>query len=328
MRKILYIVSALSFFLFSGCIHEYPDNEGTDPTLLTVEVGLTLHLQWEDYPNKTKAATRSADNYRRRFIMEVQHEGQTVHRQTVIPEGFTEGQTDFLLPETLILHALEYTVAVWTDYTDGDSGADLYYNADNMRGITINTPYTGNTDYRDCHYATTSLDLRPYRNQWNARVRLDVDMKRPLAKYRIVAADVEGYLQLQAAENYPPVEELTVAIIYEGFVPSSFNVATGSPNDATTGISYAKNLPALPAGTSHVQLGSDLIWVNGGDTFVTVTVLITDSRGDIVSRIPGVRIGYRRGYLTTVSGNFLTAGKTSGGVQVDTDWGEDIIIEF
>jgi len=320
------VLSAAFFILFSGCAHE--DSEGTGPTLLTVEVDLTLNLTWEDYQSRMKAAVRSSDGYRRRFIVEVRSEGQTVHRQTVVPKDFTEGQTRFLLPETLSLHALEYTVAVWTDYTDAESADGLYYNADNFGNIKINEPYAGNTDYRDCHYATTTLDLQPYHDQWNAHVQLDVDMVRPLAKYRIIATDVERYRQLQAVGSYPPVEELTAAVIYEGFVPSSFNIATGSPNDATTGISYAKSLPAPSGDAGDVQLGSDMVWVNGSDSFVTVTVLITDSRGEEVSRIPDVRINYRRGCLTTVSGNFLTAGKMGGSIQVDTDWEDDIIIEF
>lgn len=325
-RTIHYLV--LSLFLLSGCVHEYPEGEGTDPTFLTVEVALTLHLEWEAYRSRSKAAVHAADNHVRRFIIEVRGEGKTVHRQTVIPDDFAKGQTGFLLPETLHLHAREYTVAVWTDYTEAGSEDGLYYDATDLNNITIREPYTGNTDYRDCHYATIPLDLRPYRDQWNAHVRLDVDMKRPLAKYHLVATDVERYLQLQAIGNYPPVEELTATIIYEGFVPSSFNMATGSPNDAVTGVSYAKSLPVLPDGTDSVQLGSDLIWVNGGDTFVTVTVQIADTRGNVVSRIPGVRVDYRRGFLTTVSGNFLTAGKTGGGIHVDTEWKDDIIIEF
>lgn len=329
MKKIPYLLLYVTLFhLLAGCIHEHPDGEGTDPTLLTVEVGLTISLAWEDYLDKAKATVRSDGNYTRRFIVEVWREGKAVQRQVAVPEEFAEGQAEFRLPGTLTLHALEYSVAVWSDYVEAGSDADLYYNTDDLHGITFREPYAGNTDYRDCHYAVTPLDLRPYRNQWNARVHLDADMVRPLAKYRIVATDVEPYRELQAAGDYPQVEELTATVLYEGFLPSSFNVAAGSPNDATTGISYAGSLPALPDDAEHVQLAGDLIWVNGGDTFVTVTVQIADSRGNVVSSIPGVRIDYRRGCLTTVSGRFLTAGITSGSIHIDTDWKDDIIIEF
>lgn len=328
MKKIPYLLLYVTLFhLLAGCIHEHPDDEGTDPTMLSVEVNLTLNLEWEDYQSRSKAI-RSTNSYTRRFIVEVWREGQIVQRHEVVPEDFAEGQTEFLLPETLTLHAQEYSIAVWSDYVEAGSGTDLYYNTNDLRGITIQEPYIGNTGYRDCHYATAPLDLRPYRNQWNARIQQGVDMVRPLAKYRIVATDVETYHELQAAGDYPPVEELTATVLYEGFLPSSFNVAAGSPNDATTGISYAGSLPALPDDTGHVQLADDLIWVNGGDTFVTVTVLITDSQGNVVSRVPGVRIDYRRGCLTTVSGRFLTAGITSGSIHIDTDWTDDIIIEF
>ena len=50
--------------------------------------------------------------------------------------------------------------------------------------------------------------------------------------------------------------------------------------------------------------------------------------GDIVTTVQHVKISYKRGHLTTVTGHFLTAGKTPGGVQIDTEWGEDVVIEF
>ncbi|GHT29802.1 hypothetical protein AGMMS49574_07580 [Bacteroidia bacterium] len=84
MKKILYLTFLIILTVLSGCIHEYPDGEGIDPTLLAAEVSLTFNLQWENYENGTKAALRSADGYSRRFIVEVRREGQTVFRQTLV----------------------------------------------------------------------------------------------------------------------------------------------------------------------------------------------------------------------------------------------------
>ena len=39
-------------------------------------------------------------------------------------------------------------------------------------------------------------------------------------------------------------------------------------------------------------------------------------------------IHYRRGCLTTLSGNFLTAGKSSGSITVDERWDGEYNIEF
>ena len=55
--------------------------------------------------------------------------------------------------------------------------------------------------------------------------------------------------------------------------------------------------------------------------------MIDTNTDETVCTVSGIKIPYKRGHLTTVSGHFLTAGKTAGGVQVDTEW-NDVIIKF
>ena len=120
-------------------------------------------------------------------------------------------------------------------------------------------------------------------------------------------------------------------VSYEGFFPTGFSVATGKPNDALTGIGYAADIVNAEGYDPDEarQVGSDFVLTNGEESFVTVTVQMIDrTTGETVSTVSGIKIPYRRGQLTTVSGAFLTAGRTSGGVDIDTDWGDDIVIEF
>ena len=80
--------------------------------------------------------------------------------------------------------------------------------------------------------------------------------------------------------------------------------------------------------TEARQVGADFVLTNGEESFVTVTVQMVDTNtGDIVATMQHVKIPYKRGHLTTVTGHFLTAGMTPGGVQIDIEWGDDITIE-
>ena len=158
-------------------------------------------------------------------------------------------------------------------------------------------------------------------------------MVRPFAKYRLIATDVEAYYNLiSKGENLPAIEDLQVRVTYEGFFPTGFNVATGKPNDAlNTGIHYS-SVPTVAEGYDAAvnrQVGADFVLTNGEESFVNVTIQMVDTRtGDIVATVQHVKIPYKRGHLTTVTGHFLTAGKTPGGVQIDTEWGDDVVIEF
>ena len=158
-------------------------------------------------------------------------------------------------------------------------------------------------------------------------------LERPFAKYRLIATDVEAYYNLiEKGEALPPIEDLQVRVTYEGFFPTGFNVATGKPNDAlNTGIHYT-SVPTVAEGYDakvNRQVGADFVLTNGEESFVNVTIQMIDTNtGDIVTTVQHVKISYKRGHLTTVTGHFLTAGKTPGGVQIDTEWGEDVVIEF
>ncbi|WP_298455987.1 DUF6562 domain-containing protein [uncultured Prevotella sp.] len=274
-----------------------------------------------------------------------------VHRRTQL----CTPQTDGTYTATLDLQPGDYDLRLWADWTDGTT-ADKYYRADDLTSVTVLTDgyvANGETDGKDAYYASLSLTvpeapscLSPKGEVPTAGSRTGegnissptggvegaVTLLRPLARYRIVATDVEGYNNLIAkGEALPPIEELEASVSYEGFLPTAFNVATGQPNDALQGIAYRAGIVAADgfAGDEARQVGADFVLAGDDDSFVTVTVHLTDrTTGETVSTVRGVKIPYRRGELTTVSGTFLTAGRTSGGVEIDTDWGEDIVIEF
>lgn len=223
-----------------------------------------------------------------------------------------------------------YDLRLWTDYALASSPQeDTYYNTDNLKAITLTTEpaYTANTDAKDAAYAcNTDVDL-------SAGDRtVDVQLQRPLAKYRLIATDVEEYRKLTEidATKYPPLDELTVTVQYENFFPASFNAVTGKPNDSYTGIAYTGSLTPAEGfdNATALQVGSDWVLTNGSESFITATVKITDRMGNTVTATGNVRIPYRRGQLTTVKGNFLSGGHAGGGVQIDTEWEDDIIIRF
>jgi len=322
MKKILSIL--LSLYLFSGCIHEYP-NEDFNPALLTVEVGLELNLHWESYENRATTALRSGNAYSRRFIVEIRREGTTVLRQTVVANDFVTGQTRFTLPEALSLHALEYTLVVWTDYADTETADGLHYSTSDMENITINEPYAGNTDQRDCFYSTSVLDLRSYSE--DATVQIELDMIRPLAKYRIFATDTEAFLR-KIKREYVGETEFAIRFLYGFYYPVAFSAWEGKPVDSQLGITF-DNTFSIPDNTvEEILLGFDYIFVNGTGSYIPLTMEISSLRdGSVIGRT-SFNVPYQRGYLTTIRGRFLTAMSGSGGIGIDSEYDGDIDIDL
>ena len=236
----------------------------------------------------------------------------------------------------------DYDLHLWADWDGG------YYNADDLNKVLVltdNYVANGETDKKDAYYGSLSLTLPSGEGTQTGQSSstggvegagvegASVSLMRPFAKYRLIATDVEAYYNLiEKGEALPPIEDLQVRVTYEGFFPTGFNVATGKPNDAlNTGIHYT-SVPTVAEGYDakvNRQVGADFVLTNGEESFVNVTIQMVDTRtGDIVATVQHVKIPYKRGHLTTVTGHFLTAGKTPGGVQIDTEWGDDVVIEF
>lgn len=240
---------------------------------------------------------------------------------TLATDGSGKYSFDMLMKENT------YDIRLWTDYVPAETMADYYYiTSDNLKAVTIQTEfYQANADSKDAAYAYADNIVLP-----EAGAAKELKLERPLAKYRLIATDVAKYRSMIKTNGYPPLEELTVSVRYEGYFPSGFNVTTGKPNDAVEGnkISYSKTLPALADTDTEVQTGSDWVLVNGTESFVNATVSVTDKNGKVISEVGSVKIDYKRGHLTTVRGEFLTAGKTGGGINIDTSWEDEFIVEF
>ena len=333
MKKRYYLLF-LFIILLTGCVHDYPTmtddgEEGVDPTLVQVNTEVTLDLELvplQIITDKARAGTTkaAADTYRRRFIIDAYHDRKVAQRQvTVLEEAEESGSDKITLPINLKLHALEYTLAVWTDYVAAGTEADLYYNTEDLQQVSCTTPYTGNTPYRDCLYGTVLLDLRDYRNEWNAKVQVQVDMVRPLAQYEIIATDVKDFL----AESQRQRETGTahsVTFSYGFYFPLGFNVLTGKPQNSQMNVAFTAPLTVPDDGREEYTIGTDFIFVNGEESYVPLEIRIADSDGYVVSLTTGLNVPYQRGHLTTLRGRFLTS-KVSPGVGINPDFDDDDI---
>ena len=287
--------------------------------LATVTLRFTLpDKTMPDYP-----ASRSADGESQplRCVAEVWQTGtdNCVHHRI---QNCTL-QADGTYIAELSLMPGNYDLRLWADWNGG------YYNADDLSAVTVLTDSyvaNGETDKKDAYYTASVL------NVGEEDTEQAITLTRPFARYRLIANDVEGYLNLiKNGEDLPAIEDLQVRVTYEGFFPTGFNVATGKPNDALNTSIHYTSVPTVADGYDEAtarQVGADFVLTNGEESAVTVTIQMIDTNTDeTVCTVSGIKIPYKRGHLTTVSGHFLTAGKTAGGVQVDTEW-NDVIIKF
>lgn len=316
--------------LVTGLVR-YEVKEGVSQIMIDVKKGseavgfstVTLNLTFPsprlpDFVAAQKNSRAAGDELKLRAVIEVYNKG-TDTRVLRKEEFVTATATEGIYTSTLQLTPGNYDVRLWADYTT-DSRTDNHYITTDTKSIKIlgKDQYRGNTDTRDAFTKAFGLTVR------NSDQSETITMYRPLAKYRLVANDVAKYNQLRAECKYPALEDLKISIVYEGFLPCAYNVSTQRPSDSDGGYGYASALSQQS--DEAVTVGKDFILVNGEQSFVIVTILFKDASGKTISGINGVRIDYHAGQLTTVTGNFFTAGV--GGVRIDTNWSGDYEVNF
>lgn len=320
---IIFLVMALS-----SCVREFPGvnpdgSVGIDPTLVTVDMELDIDLSLE--PFAVLHHSRSESNeVMLRFIVEFTRDGKVVERVQTFTDPASVSSGNLKLPVSVKLHALEYNVAVWGDFVLGTGHDPLCYDASDLYDIACKTPYVGCIDERQCFRGVTSLDLRPWRNQWNASVTVPVEMSRPQAKYRIIASDVDEFLS-RSAKTRAGRRGYTMRFTY-GIMPWSYDLWSGAVAGYANEVEFNVPLDFSLASDGLLLIGFDWLFAGDNVSDVSLTITMFDQYLVPVSRVSGIVVPLQKGRLTTVTGDFLT-NEVGGSISIDSEWGGTIDID-
>ena len=328
IRKLWSGLLALPFLMAACTLHEEPeltaDGElGVDPTEVNVEVNLTLDLNLPEQGNEENSSARVSANtdYLHRFIVEAYLNRQPVARQVFV-ESITD-RTHLSLPVSMKLHALSYQLVVWKDYVSAETPQeDLHYNTQSLVPVIPNrASHTGNTEYKDVFVGTTSLDLSAYADQWEAEVEQDVELQRPVARYELIATDVDKFLQ-RIADGEVSGERFTARIKYSGYLPVGYNVLDDVPKHSLMYMQYNTSFDVPEEGTDELRVGFDYVFVsNEGSASVPMEIEIVNENNVTVANSV-LNVPLERGKNTVWTGEFLT-GDDQGGQGGGDEPGED-----
>lgn len=325
IRKLWSGLLALPFLMAACTLHEEPeltaDGElGVDPTEVNMEINLTLDLNLPEQGNEENSSARVSANtdYLHRFIVEAYLNRQPVARQVFV-ESITD-RTHLSLPVSMKLHARPYQLVVWKDYVSAETPEeDLHYNTESLVPVIPNrASHTGNTEYKDVFVGTTSLDLTAYADQWGAVVEQDVALQRPVARYELIATDVDKFLQ-RIADGEVSGERFTARIKYSGYLPVGYNVLDDVPKHSLMYMQYNTSFDVPEEGTDELRVGFDYVFVsNEGSASVPMEIEIVDADNVTIANSV-VNVPCERGKNTVLTGAFLTTYEQGGGEDPDPD---------
>lgn len=330
MKKIsiIYAITGLFALIFNSCtLHQEPDGFGEDPTEVLISADVNISLKLPQREDAVTTAARAATGYSHRFVIEALGDDERVHdrREFIVP--IEEGAETVMLPVNMRLHARNYRILVWSDYVNiTESETVTFYNATSLTPVMPNNGYRANTEYKDAFSACGELDLRPYKDQWQSKFNVTLDLSRPVGRYELISTDVAAF-QRKLNDGTIKGGAFTARLRYGGYVATGFNVAEQTPKNMLSFLSYNTSLNNLSTTENKVlRIGFDFIICQPDLTEIPVEIEIVNEKNEVVSNT-AVNIPLQAGYNTTVKGRFLTA-TTDGGLNIDPDYDGTVDVDL
>lgn len=289
--------------------------EDKDTGISRVNLNVSL-----DFEQSSLFTEEDADDsgYYRRFIAEVYREGakSAVQRKVFVYNAVKHDGELFRLPVPLRVGKGEYRVVLWSDLILKKTDKDLFYNTSDLSGVSHIEPYQGNNVFKEALCGSSVLDIDS-----SGEINLDIPMHRALSPFRIAASDYDNFLAKygkEVAEN----AEIRVTVPDS---PASFDVSAAEPLAATREIHFNMGLSEAKETEDGLIIAGDYMFTGAADGSVEICLEIFDGAGNSLNKTENFAIVLKRGYITTIKGNFLTS---ENGLQIETSFKEDIVIDI
>jgi len=325
MKKILYFMVCLSLLLPAACdVHEWPESpEFVKCHLrLNYETGMT---EWKHVYDSAKVIEqgygKTYDNHRdhgkiRYIVRTYPVSGGTrttsnCTQEFVFTKDLSKGYDNEV---TLDLLPGNYNIMVWSDLVKSSEDTH-FYNTENFAGIIQQDIHQGNNNYRDAFCGQDSISLPPNdANQINRTI--SIRMKRPLAKFEIIANDLLEFTETKNSD----LNLYKAKIQYIGFMPNIYSLFADRPVASNTGVMFESTLTKLT--DSEVSMGFDYVFVSEKGAMVTVRIGLYDNNDQLVFLSSSITIPIKPDHHTLLTGKFLMQ-NTSNGVDINPNWGGD-----
>ena len=337
LYRLLFLLYLISVSL-TGCdfVHEFPDDNPVDPSLIDVSLTLSIDMHFESDTIFQTYATMLEGDYDVRYIVDIYevNPNSTTYdvknriQRIVKTENniVTNGIYDF--KDTLKLPAKKYELIGWIDFVEKGTNTDKYYNTADLQQVSIilqNGQYEGYNTTKDAFTAQTEVDLTPYRKQRYVHYTTTMDMIRPFAVYRIITTDMEEYKTYHQS-SYASVQPAWTKVLYNLYFPMGYNAFICSPENFLSGINYQFDVTDVVPGKEAI-VASDYVFV-GNDVFYQVNFEILGSDDNHINTVNNLRIDLKRNHVTVIRGQFLTKDLSNGGIGINDQFTDEIIIQI
>lgn len=337
MKKISIIFSIL-ILAFTSCttIHEFPEGEGVDPSLINVDLSLSINMSIDQDNIIQTYQNMLASDYDVRYIVDIYKEapsyaetiGSFVQR-IVKTESVIIESGIYKINERIALHAGIYNIMVWVDFVKKGTDKDLYYNTENLFEVKINKingEYHGYNVTKDAFTAMKQIDLTPYAHDRFVEYEVVASVERPFAVYQVITTDIDKYAEKFESYSYSEIKPSNVTVAYQNYFPMGFNVYYSVPDNLLTGIGYEYSVIDGESPKEAI-LASDFVFVKKDKSdFYFIDFEVKDPNERHINTIKDLKINLYRNKMTIIKGDFLTKDINDGEVGIDPGFDDEIVV--
>ena len=195
----------------------------------------------------------------------------------------------------------EYTFVAWADKVDSAADVDKFYNTEDLKNVTLITnTWEAMNEGRDAFTATHT------ESNFTSVSNITLELKRPLAKLRVVTTDME-------ALRYWETEPTTATVSYATPHYTGFNAYEGKAidrsNDNVEHQNYTIHTYTNEDGKNVKTLFTDYFFAAEGQETIQFNIAVSDQNSRLIREVAfNTEIPVKRNNLTTIQGNILTDG--------------------
>lgn len=330
-RIIFLFVMALYLAVVTSCIHEYPNSRsmnpqvnGEDPTKFDAFIEVEYDLDWQCMLHHTSTRnTRARTERPHRMIIEVADETNILSREviTLTDNEFLTGRLTRKIP--VKLEGRLYYLGAWYDHENNNG--EFSFDANTLSEIALINKSTTDASVLDCGFASEIIDLREYDPSEEKTVIKQLQLSHPGARFEIVATDVQQFITDQKEALYQG-DSFTVKLTFEKGNFHRFNLYSDRINQASEDLILSGRMRLPYAEYDELKIAEGFLFCRE-ETTVKARLSVVNSALVTVSQSDYFNFPIKPGYITTVTGDFLT-NSVDGIFSIDHIWEGEIVIEL
>jgi len=322
IKTLFFVIAMLTGFYGCDTVHEFPNEEEIVVEEFEVEILVDLKENIKNLSDhkvidyKYRNAQAKSVQHKTRYIIEIYDNKGRVHRDSILGDIEQANETRFKLKLPL---NEEFIAHIWVDNVDDSDPCDLYYTTSVLQSIALITEnYRLSADENDAFYGSLSFKTDANDIDENGVIRKNVELIRPLAKFRIIATDLQSYYLTNTKKP------AYIKLMYTSGLPSTC-IPGKSITDYINTFTVTENVHSFT--DTECTLTFDWVFALDEEINVPIRFEVYDEDNKLIVKSPEIIVPLIRNKLTTIRDRFLTT-DYSGGIGIDDNFDGEINIDL